>query len=96
MNIDNYTVIILPVAQIRTVRSYWPAYHASVCVWPLPHSKKIDPIISVVTKMKELKVNDLVEFDLHGSRVIGTLIKFEDGKRVVRYWLDKIIKLLFY
>ena len=48
--------------------------------------------------MAELRVNDLVKFDLHGNRVIGTLIKLadEDGKRVVRYWSDKIIKLLFY
>ena len=58
--------------------------------------KKIDPNMSGVTRRAELRVNDLVEFDLHGSRVIGTLVKFEDGKRVVRYWSDRIIKLWFY
>ena len=48
--------------------------------------------------MVELRVNDLVEFDLHGNRVIGTLIRLadENGYRVVRYWSDKIIQLRFY
>ena len=34
--------------------------------------------MSGVTRMVELRVNDLVEFDLHGNRGIGTLIKLAD------------------
>ena len=48
--------------------------------------------------MAELRVNDLVEFDLRGKKVIGTLIQLADeyGYKIVRYWSDKIIQLSNY
>ena len=52
--------------------------------------------MSGVAKRAKLRENSPVEFELVGSRVIGTLVRLEDGKTVVRYRSDTILNLMWY
>ena len=52
--------------------------------------------MSGITKRAKLRENSLVEFDLYGRTVIGTLVKLEGGNTVVRYGSERVMTLKFY
>ena len=52
--------------------------------------------MSGVAKRVKLRDNSPVEFELDGRVVIGTLVRLEGGKAVVRYGSERILNLMFY